>query len=267
MDRKAFEIHDLDNRELPVLYHVGGNGTISNWHENLEILYCTAGKGLLVCGGVEHTMLPGHLYACNSNEMHAAFDQGALKYDCLIVDMQFLKLNAIRMDQVELKTDIFSPEAVGIMKQIAGEMAEQDPYCAPRVRALCLLLMVLLLRNFSKDTEESSRFQSSDEPIKQAVAYIHGNYAERMTLESLASSTGFSKCYFARRFKKITGMTVVNYINLIRCRKAQKLLEKGQLSVLQVANRCGFENASYFSRTFRTVIGHLPSESCKTDKE
>ena len=99
MDRKAFEIHDLDNRELPVLYHPGGNGTISNWHENLEILYCTAGKGLLVCGGVEHTMLPGHLYACNSNEMHAAFDQGALKYDCLIVDMQFLKLNAIHSEK------------------------------------------------------------------------------------------------------------------------------------------------------------------------
>lgn len=260
MDRRAFEIHDLDNRELPIYYHVGGHGSISNWHENLEFLYCTAGKGLMVCGGVEHIMLPGHIYAVNSNEMHAMFDYGQLRYDCLIVDMAFLKLNALHMDAVELKTDIASAEAAGIMKQIAGEMAEQGEYCAPRVRALCLLLMVHLLRNFSKQSVENSRLQPSDEPIKQAVAYIHGNYAEKMTLESLASRTGFSKCYFARRFKKITGMTVVNYINLIRCRKAQLLLEQGQLSVLQVANRCGFENASYFSKTFRTVMGFLPSE-------
>ena len=267
MDRRVFEIHDLDNRELPLLYHVGGRGTISNWHENLELLYCVSGTGLLVCGGIEYTMVPGHIYAVNSNEMHGIFDQGQLAYDCLIVDMNFLKLNALHMDQVELKTDILSPEAAHIMEQIAGEMAEKGPYCAPRVRALCLLLMVLLLRNFSKNGEESNRFQPSDEPIKQAVAYIHGNYGEKMTLESLASLTGFSKCYFARRFKKITGMTVVAYINLIRCRKAQKLLEQKQLSVLQVANRCGFENASYFSRTYRSIMGHLPSTAEQTGTE
>lgn len=257
MDQKVFEIHDLDKQELPLYFHPDCTGSISNWHENLEFLYCTSGTGLLVCGAVEYTMQPGHIYAINSNEVHGMFDQGQLKYDCLIVDMKFLKQNALHVDQTELKTDIVCPEAAEIIGQIAEE---KGAYAAARARGLCLLLMVMLLRDHTRDVSESARFQRSDEPIKQAVAYIHGNYAEKLNLDTLAAQVGFSKYYFARRFKKVTGMTVVEYINLIRCRNAQGLLEQKQCSVQQAAVRCGFENASYFSKTFRAVMGVLPSE-------
>ena len=118
----------------------------------------------------------------------------------------------------------------------------------------------MLHRHSRRSSERENRMQSSDENIKRSVEYIETNYSKKLTLEQIAEEAGFSKYYFARQFKKVTGMTVVGYLNLIRCTKAKKLLEQGQYSVLQVANRCGFENASYFSKTFRQIMGMLPSD-------
>ena len=58
-------------------------------------------------------------------------------------------------------------------------------------------------------------------------------------------------------------MTVVAYINATRCRNARNLLLGQKHSVSEVAALCGFENSSYFSKTFKAVMGCLPSDLIK----
>ena len=260
MSANSYEIHNFNNQELPILFHIGGRGCTPNWHENLEFLHCLAGRGLLVCAGAEYEMQPGHIYVINSNELHSIFDLGELVYDCLIVDMHFLLQNSLPMETLELETDIYCPEASEILQNIAIQTQDTKPYAATTVRALCLLLMVKLFSNFGRTEEENERYHNADDAIKQVIAFIHRNCDHKLTLDELAAEAGFSKYYFTRRFKKTTGMSVVAYINLIRCHKAEKLLLQNQLSVLEVANRCGFENASYFSKTFCSIMGVHPSQ-------
>ena len=50
------------------------------------------------------------------------------------------------------------------------------------------------------------------------------------------------------------------YINNLRCREAERMLRSGEETVGEVARRCGFDNLSYFTRTFRAVVGKTPSE-------
>lgn len=258
---KRYEIHGLEHKDMPVIFWAGGHGTVPNWHENIEMLYCTKGKGQLFCGGEEYLMVPGHIYVINASELHSAFDLGQLNYYCLIVDANFLSQNSLKTVGLELETDVDSGEVIAIYQSIIREMEMPGPFHAALIRSLCLNLMVQLLRRHSRrSSERENRMQSSDENIKRSVEYIETNYSKKLTLEQIAEEAGFSKYYFARQFKKVTGMTVVGYLNLIRCTKAKKLLEQGQCSVLQVANRCGFENASYFSKTFRQVMGMLPSD-------
>ena len=95
---------------------------------------------------------------------------------------------------------------------------------------------------------------------------MKSNYGERLTLEKIAEEAGLSKYYFARAFKKTTGMTVVSFLNIIRCRYARGLLLNKKHSVREAAYLCGFENDSYFSKTFKKVMGYLPSEVTQNAK-
>ena len=81
-----------------------------------------------------------------------------------------------------------------------------------------------------------------------------------MTIGEIASHAALSKYYFCREFKKVTGYSVVQYINMTRCRTAEKLLVTGKLTVGEAAAATGYDNLSYFTRTFKTITGHLPGE-------
>ena len=83
---------------------------------------------------------------------------------------------------------------------------------------------------------------------------------KKLTIDEIADEVGLSKYHFSREFKKVTGLTIVSYINIVRCRNAEKLLIKNEYSVHDIAVKCGYENDSYFSKTFKKHMGMLPSE-------
>ena len=64
--------------------------------------------------------------------------------------------------------------------------------------------------------------------------------------------TGYSKYHFCSRFKSLTGMTYLNYLNSVRVRRACLLLQQGE-SVQAVCRATGFENVSYFIQMFKKI--------------
>jgi len=101
---------------------------------------------------------------------------------------------------------------------------------------------------------------SSEEGVRLAVSYICANFSEKITVDTLASISGFSKYYFLREFKRITGETPVAFLNRIRCENATRLLKSGDFSVSEVCEQCGFENLSYFGKTFKKYYGMSPKQ-------
>ncbi len=197
----------------------------------------------------------------NPNELHTVFNRGELFYYCLIVDDDFLAQSGVHTEHAEIDIEVRDEQANRIFDEIVRQMEDPEPYCETCIQGLVLLLIVRLLRQCGKSIREHSpRLRDPDAPIKQAIDYIKANYARKLTLEEISNEVGFSKHYLARRFKKSIGMTVIEYINQVRCKKAKKLLKQKKLPILQIANQCGFDNASYFSKTFRAVMGQLPSE-------
>jgi AraC-like DNA-binding protein len=123
-------------------------------------------------------------------------------------------------------------------------------------------MLCRLCRHYTTDHPNSDRGAISP-PVKQALAYIRGHLDEPLSLDVVARQLNVSKSHLAREFKAFTGQTVVQAINLIRCTRAQQMIENGVL-VTQAAAACGYENLSYFSRTFKKLMGHLPSHSKNT---
>lgn len=96
--------------------------------------------------------------------------------------------------------------------------------------------------------------------IKKAVQYIYTHIQEPLTLESVCEAINLNKCYFCTLFKTHTGQTFTQFLNEARIHTAKKLLLETQLSLPEIAFRCGFNSYSYFCTTFKKIIGSSPSE-------
>ena len=98
-----------------------------------------------------------------------------------------------------------------------------------------------------------------NERIKRAIVYIRSNLGNKLTLEDIARNVYIDKYALCREFKKNTGQTVIEYINNYRCRTVAKMIKSGK-TVAESALQCGFNNMSYFTKTFVKYYKILPSE-------
>jgi len=96
--------------------------------------------------------------------------------------------------------------------------------------------------------------------ISMCKEYLNDNIRNHVSLEKLSRNVGISKYYLHRLFKELNGITPLNYLTAIRLEKAKNELRYSRLSVLEIAIESGFEDASYFSKIFRSHTGISPSK-------
>lgn len=96
--------------------------------------------------------------------------------------------------------------------------------------------------------------------LKRVMDLLHRRSKEEWTRETLADYAGVSPEHFSRVFRKETGSTFTSYLNLLRIREAQLRLLKGQAGNLnELARQVGYKDGYYFSKKFKSVIGHSPA--------
>ncbi len=93
---------------------------------------------------------------------------------------------------------------------------------------------------------------------RRVMAYIHEHYEEPLTREELAAYAGVGERHLNRCFRRETGMAPTTYLIRYRLKLAKTLLEKGELSVAEIALAVGFSDSNYFARIFRREIGVAP---------
>ena len=97
--------------------------------------------------------------------------------------------------------------------------------------------------------------------IKKALDIIHSNYRkEQIEISALAESCALSEAYFRKLFKKIHGVSPVQYIIDLKLDFASHLLQSGLYSVGETASRSGFADPKYFSRIFKSRFALSPKE-------
>lgn len=98
------------------------------------------------------------------------------------------------------------------------------------------------------------------ERIEQVLAHIREHLAEPLFVDRLAHLAGMNRSSFHAAFRQLTGHSLVPYINRLRVQRACGLLEKTDLPLPLVAERCGFPCRSHFHTVFRSFTGHAPRE-------
>lgn len=97
-------------------------------------------------------------------------------------------------------------------------------------------------------------------PVAFAKQVIEENKGINIKLEELARTAGFSYAYFSSLFKKETGKTLSDYIQMVRIETAKKLLVEKDRSIGEIAEMVGYNDIKFFTKQFKKTLGVSPNE-------
>jgi AraC family transcriptional regulator len=93
---------------------------------------------------------------------------------------------------------------------------------------------------------------------KRVADYIEGNLSSSLSIRELAAVARMSLFHFARKFKEQFGLSPHRYVMARRLELARRLMIAGDLSIKQIASRCGFYDQSHLTRLYRARYGTTP---------
>lgn len=270
MDDGIYELNLMSDPRLPFRINRGittRRTNIPNWHENTEILYCMAGSGYFQYNEKRYAVVPGDMVVINSEMLHSTATDHSMEFCCLILDRHFCLENSIPTTKLTFQELIQDHKLSEAFLNIysANDRYKQSGsfYEIAAVRAAVLEFLYLLCRDYIVQQTYTAP-PHRGEVVKTAMIYIRKHLAAPLTLDEIADHTGVNKYYLSRLFKQILGKTVFETVRVLRCQEAKARIETG-LSVSQAAHSCGFENLSYFTRTFKKYYGILPSH-CRQNR-
>lgn len=94
--------------------------------------------------------------------------------------------------------------------------------------------------------------------VTPAIEYIDANYDKPITLAEIAKASHLSASRLAHIFKEQMGITLIDYVTSVRIEQAKELLLATDQSCTEICFQVGYNNQSYFTRTFKSVVGMTP---------
>jgi two-component system response regulator YesN len=96
--------------------------------------------------------------------------------------------------------------------------------------------------------------------ISPAINYIDANYDKPITLADIAKASHISVSRLAHVFKEQMGITLIDYLTSVRIERAKQLLLATEQSCTEICFQVGYNNQSYFTRTFKRLVGMTPRQ-------
>lgn len=264
----VFEPHICNSTELPFIYHnsIVDRCDVVNFHENLELLYFKNGSGYVNCDTKHYPVKKGDVVVVNSYATHQIIADESIDRICLIIDNSFCKYHNIDISHLRFTPFINNEYLNDYFDKVVEAYNYNGEFKYAQIQCAVLNLLLFLCRNYSTPNTDQTTTYSAGEMVRLSVEYIKKNLNKKISAYSVAANVGLSKYHFLREFKKKTGFTLSNYINIIRCEYAKELLYSGKYTVKEVALLCSFDNFSYFTNVFKKHTGSLPSDYIKAKK-
>ncbi len=259
MSYSKYELHDGYDESFPLKFHLDKIQDLKpHWHEHIELLYIKSGSFIVTGGDVTNTLSKGDVIVFTPDCVHALQSIGnGCEYYCITIDRRFCSNFGIPASHGQFSWVSTGGDINSCYSKIIRLMRTQPLYYREEVKALILRILAIVYRSYNLSAEICGNV--NNKMISQAIEYLNTHFSEPVTVEELSEYVGFSKYYFCRSFKQVTGKTVVDYLNHLRCLNAKRLILSGQYNISESARLSGFNNLSYFSRTYIKHMGKSPS--------
>jgi AraC family transcriptional regulator len=190
---------------------------------------------------------------------------GEIEFMLLVLDPMCLTQvmddgNNINSIEILPQVAVFDPNISLSGALLKSELLSQGLGSNRHIEAVQRLLSVTLLRQFSAQRVASLETQQEqvEDSLQRTIAYINKNLADELSLQAIAAVAQMSPFYFARLFKRATGLTPNQYVTNRRIERAKQLLIEQDLSVVDVAQEVGIQSQSHFNKVFREYTGVTP---------
>lgn len=281
------------------LWMFEGRNVPIHWHNEIE--FCLPRKGTAVCQIYQesYTIPAGSAILIGSNVPHSchSLTGESVLYSSIIAAPEFISGEiggdverkcmrpflegsagpCIRIDGGE--ADGTESNGIGAefrrLLQMLDEIDRlytEKPLCHElRIKGLlCEILAALLpeaYRNPANKRLQSVSASSAElERLQLTLDYLHQHYDSVVSLQELADLTHLSREACCRNFRRMTGKSITEYLQEYRVTQSLPLIRSGRYSISQVAELCGFSNASRFAAAFRKRMGinpgHYHKEGC-----
>ena len=119
--------------------------------------------------------------------------------------------------------------------------------------------ITVIMHRFIQYSFDFTGVKHSDVLYKM-MQYVKANYNKKITLDDIAEYVHLSRSYISSMFKEEMGEGLFTYINRIRVEKSKILLLNESVSLVNVGGLCGFEDQSYFTKVFKSIVGVSPKK-------
>lgn len=232
-----------------------------HWHAELELVRVLEGELFLTLDGRTTRLTRGEAAIVNSETVHGATPRDC-RYECIVFNLAFLKTGNRACDgfiddllsrNILLSERQTDPTALSLLNGIFDELGRGGTGAPFKVLGLfhSLLGELQCKELYTAHLSASVRDEKKAAKLKLVLKFIRERFASELTLDDMSAVAGLSCKYFCKFFKDTTGTTPVNYLTAYRVERAARKLLGTDQSVTQIAYDCGFNDLSYFIKTFK----------------
>lgn len=255
-------------------------------HDFWELVYadkfsvaCTAGDKQILLSEGEILFHKPNEYHALSTEIHNSPNVFVATFECRSEGMRFFENKRLKLDKTLLKF---------IYMLIEESRKTFDlPYSDPDLKKMPLrqrptlggqqliknLLEILLINIMRGETEKADKNETflfkeefEGRVAKRIIELLEENVHENLSIDELCTKLNYNKSYLFRQFKATTGRSIMTYYVNLKIEGAKKLLRESDMTVVQIANAYSFDSPNYFSKTFKKLTGHTPTNYRKIHK-
>lgn len=249
-----------------------------HWHEELEAGFVTAGQVVLTVGKERAVLREGEGFFINRGIPHGfARAEDPMSSQCSVVfdpsivggrvDSVFWQryvqpvLSAASMTWLRLALpEDRQEDAAEPVRQAWEACRSEKPGYELKVRNMLTELMVYLERHRPEEQPvHMRRILRDNERIRLMLSYIQTHFSEELTTADIAASAMISVSEALRCFHNTVGMTPIQCAKNYRIQQAAARIGHTDQKIAHIAAECGFQEMSYFAKSFREIMGVTPS--------
>ena len=257
-------------------YHIDNAGRSFqipvHWHDEFEIIYVRSGFLTVSISGESYIGKTGEAFVVSPGNLHLMGSQsGTVDYYTFLFPLKYISFRTDDMLDEKLLEPLNSGHLMICprVKDTAKELCEQlieiymakkdesESKIATQVRTKIILLQFILemwKKGFVIENDTSGR----NTVEKEMVSYIQQNFTGKISLREFGEQFHLSEKYISRYFKEHFHITLSQFVTYLRLEHAKQLLQDTDIPVTDVAMQSGYQNVSYFIRSFQKAYAVSP---------
>ncbi len=251
------------------------NMVTKHFHNEYEIYYLLEGERYYFIDNQTYYVKKGSMVFIDRNQIHKTGGAKSFYHDRILIQFSEDEIEPIVGLISNLDIAAFFSKYFGVLElnesgqkyveglifEIMDEMKKKHTSYEFLIKSKLAELLIFAVRckkgentTFQVETVKTEKHKK----IHEIAEYISENYNKKISLDDLSKHFFVSKCYLSRIYKEVTGFTVNEYINIVRIKKAQSLLEGTEYTITEIAEMVGYDSITYFEKVFKKYIEKTP---------